>query len=159
MIFSLTIIVSWRVVTTRNQRQIVIDNVHNNSSQVRHDYAIGDLVYVENTGVSKKLSYRKEGPYRITEVFTSSTIQFYRGDINKWVNIRRIVTHFDSTNIVPWSNWTAHIWGVDAVIDTTPLQASSIFPLFFKYLDQRKKSSFFLIFFFRTQVALYPLQG
>ena len=41
-----------------------------------HDYAIGDPVYVEMTGIYHKLDCKKQGPHRITEVFTNSTVQF-----------------------------------------------------------------------------------
>ena len=34
-----------------------------------HDYAIGDRVYVGMTGIYRKLDYKKQGPYRMAEVF------------------------------------------------------------------------------------------
>ena len=47
-----------------------------NSRLVRHKNAIGDIVYVEKTGVYQKLDFKKEVPYRITEVFTDSTVDY-----------------------------------------------------------------------------------
>ena len=35
-----------------------------------HNYAIGNQVYVEMTGIYCNLDHRKKGPYIITEVFT-----------------------------------------------------------------------------------------
>ena len=47
-----------------------------------HDYAIGDRVYVEMTGIYRKLDYKKKVPYRITEVFTNATVLFQWGQVN-----------------------------------------------------------------------------
>ena len=47
VLFNLTPLVYWRVVTTRNQRQVNIDNSFENSRRVRHDYTVGDTVYLE----------------------------------------------------------------------------------------------------------------
>ena len=64
--FKLTSVVDWRVVTDRNQKQVNIDNSHKNTKQVRHDYAISGIVYVEKTDVYQKLDYKKHGLYIIT---------------------------------------------------------------------------------------------
>ena len=55
--------------------QVEIDNVRENYRRVMHDYAIGDRVYVEMTGIYCRLDYKKQGPYITTEVFTSGTFQ------------------------------------------------------------------------------------
>ena len=41
-----------------------------------HGYAFGNTVYVEMTGIYRKLDYKKHGPIRITEVFTNVTVRF-----------------------------------------------------------------------------------
>ena len=46
MLFNLTSVVDWRVVTAEKQRQVDIDNVRENAKRVTHDYAIDDRVYV-----------------------------------------------------------------------------------------------------------------
>ena len=74
MLFNLASVVDWRVVTAAKQRQVDIDNVRENSKQVTHDYAIGDQFYVEMTGIYRKLDYREQGKYTITEVFTNGTV-------------------------------------------------------------------------------------
>ena len=51
MLFNLESFIDWWFVTTAEQRQLDIDNVRENAKQVRHDYAIGDQVYVEMTGI------------------------------------------------------------------------------------------------------------
>ena len=42
-----------------------IDNVRENARQVTHDYAVGNIVCVEMTGVYHKLDYKKQGLYII----------------------------------------------------------------------------------------------
>ena len=74
MLFNLASAVYWRVVTASNQRQVDMDNDRENSSRVTHYCAMGDQVYVEITGIYRKLDYKKQGPYIITEVFTNGTV-------------------------------------------------------------------------------------
>ena len=50
MLYNLMSIVDWSVVTASKQWRFEIDNVSKNFRQVRHDYNIGNLVYVEKTG-------------------------------------------------------------------------------------------------------------
>ena len=94
-LFNLASIVDWQVVTAAKQRQVDIDNFRENARRVTHDYAIGDQVYVEMTGIYRKFDYRKQGPYRITEVFTNGTVRFQCGKFNERINIRRLKPHFD----------------------------------------------------------------
>ena len=76
MLFNLTSVVDWQVVTAVNQRQVDIDNVRENARRVTHDYAIGNPVYVEMTVIYQKLDCKKQGPYIITELFTNVKAQF-----------------------------------------------------------------------------------
>ena len=76
MLFNLMSTVYWRILTDGNQRQLDIYNVRENARQVRHEYAIGDLVYVENTGIYYRSYYKKQGLYIITEVFTYGIVRF-----------------------------------------------------------------------------------
>ena len=55
-----------------------------------HEYAIGDIVYVEITGIYSKLDYSKQGPYIITEVFINNTVRVQRGQGNKHINISQL---------------------------------------------------------------------
>ena len=57
MLFNLMSIVYWRIVTTRNQRQVNIYNFQENVRRVSHEYAICYLVYVENTCIYRKSDY------------------------------------------------------------------------------------------------------
>ena len=74
ILFNLTSIINWHVVTTGKWKKIEIDNFCKNSRQVTHFYAIGDLVYVENTGIYRKLDNNNQGPNIINEVFTNCTV-------------------------------------------------------------------------------------
>ena len=126
MLFNFTSIIDWCVVTNRKQGQVDIDNVWKHVRRVRHDQATGNLVYVENTVIYLKLYYKKQGPYIINEVYTNGTVWVQRGIIKKRINIRWLVTHFEIVELVPWRAWITHIWGVNYVIYTTPLQASVV---------------------------------
>ena len=90
MILNLASVVEWKVVTTANKWQVDIDNVQENSGRVTHEYAIGYPVYVEITGIYWKLDYKKQGPYKTTEVFTNGTIWFQRGKVNEHINLRQL---------------------------------------------------------------------
>ena len=74
MLLNLASVVDWRVVTAAKQRQLDIDNVREKPKRVTHDYAIGDRVYAEMKRIYRKLDYKKQGPYIITEVFTNCTV-------------------------------------------------------------------------------------
>ena len=75
--------------------KVDIDNVQENATKVTHDYAIGDRVYVEMTGIYHKLDYNKQEPYRTTEVFTNGKVRFQQGKLNEKINIRRLKPQFD----------------------------------------------------------------
>ena len=75
MIFNLMSVVYWQVVTAAKQQQVEIYNAWENAIQVTHDYAIGDQVYVEMNGIYRKLDYKKQVLYIITELFTKGTVQ------------------------------------------------------------------------------------
>ena len=65
MIFNLASVVDWQVITAVKQRQVNIDNVRENARQFTYYYAIGDILYVEITGIYRKLYYSKQIPYII----------------------------------------------------------------------------------------------
>ena len=95
MLCNLASIVDWRVATATKQRKLDIDNVRENVKRVTHDYAIGNQVYVEMTGIYHKLDYKEKGPYRITEVFTNGTVRVQNEQVNERINTRRLNPHFD----------------------------------------------------------------
>ena len=54
-----------------------------------HDYAIGDRVYVEMTGIYHKTDYKKK-----SEVFTNGTVEVQQGQVYECINIRPLKPHF-----------------------------------------------------------------
>ena len=95
MLFKLTSVVYWRVATAVEQCQVDIENVREKAKRVTYDYTIGDRVYVEMSGIYRKLDYKKQGPYRITEDFTNSIVRFQRGKANERINIWQLRHHSD----------------------------------------------------------------
>ena len=90
MLFNLPSVVDWQVVTAAKQLQVDIDNVREKSKRVTHYYAIGNRVYLEMTDIYRKLDYKKQVTYRITEVFTNVTVRSQRGQFNEHINIREL---------------------------------------------------------------------
>ena len=66
ILFNLPTVIDWRVATSAKQCQVDINNIRENAKRVTHDYAIGNIFYVEMIGIYCKLDYKKQGPYRIT---------------------------------------------------------------------------------------------
>ena len=88
IIFNLVSVIDWQVITAAKQQQVGIDNVQENARQFMHDYAIGDQFYMEMTGLYRKLDYKKQVLYIITEFFTNGTVQFQQGQLNERINMR-----------------------------------------------------------------------
>ena len=82
MLSNLTPLSDWHVVTNRKQWQDDIDNSRKNTRYVRYYYSVGDIVYVEKICIYRKLDYKNNVTYRITEVFKNGTVQVQRGAIN-----------------------------------------------------------------------------
>ena len=59
-----------------------IDDVQENARQVTHDCAIDFIVYVDMTGIYRKLDYNKQVLYKIKEVLKYNTVQFQWGKEN-----------------------------------------------------------------------------
>ena len=60
-----------------------------------HDYKIGYELYVKMSGIYRKLDYKKQGQYIITEVFPNVTVRVKRGQVNGQLNIGRLKPHFE----------------------------------------------------------------
>ena len=59
ILFNFASVVDWRVVTAAKKRQVDIDNVRENAKLVMHDYTVGNRVYVELSGIYRKLDYNE----------------------------------------------------------------------------------------------------
>ena len=95
ILFKLSSVFNWRVSTAAKQRKVDIINVRENAKRVTHECAIGNQVYVEMTGIYRKLDYRKQGPYIITEVFKNGTFRVQLGQVNEHINIIHLKPHFN----------------------------------------------------------------
>ena len=60
-----------------------------------HDYKIGDPLHVKMSGIYRKLDYKKQGLYIITEVFPNVTVRVQRGQVNEQINIGLLKPHFE----------------------------------------------------------------
>ena len=85
---------NYQEVWANKQKRINYDNIRENSKRVSHDYKINDYVYVLRDGNYRKLEGDKQGPYRVTEVFTNGTVRIQKGAVNERINIRRLTPHF-----------------------------------------------------------------
>ena len=61
-------------------------NLREKRNRVDYDYVVDQNVYIKNDGVQKKDCLR-EGPFKITEVFTNGTIRIQHGNVNESINI------------------------------------------------------------------------
>ena len=61
MLLNLTSVVDWWSITVRKQQKPNIYNVQENVKQVKHSYAIGDLLSMDTTGIYHKLDYKIMG--------------------------------------------------------------------------------------------------
>ena len=82
ILFKITSIIDWHIVFARKYQQVDIDNARKKYKWVRNEYKIGDLIYLEEKVIYRKLDYKKQGPYIIAEVFKKDTVQVQRGAIN-----------------------------------------------------------------------------
>ena len=94
MILNMAYVANWKNLADKRQRQIDKDNLRENSKRIRHDYAVGDQVYVIRDGIYRKLEGPHLGPYPITHIYTNGTVRIQRGAVNERINIRRLTPHF-----------------------------------------------------------------
>ena len=90
MLFNLGTVVDWKTITERKRKQITEDNKRENKGRLDHDYSVGDKVYRIKRGVKRKLDPPKEGPFRITKVFSNGTVTLEKGAKSMRLNIRNI---------------------------------------------------------------------
>ena len=87
MIFNLYTVIDWKAITLRKQKQVDRDNPRENFKRVNYDYAEQDIVYTIPDGIQGKLDYREKGPCTVTQVFTNSTVQIQRYNVNERINM------------------------------------------------------------------------
>ena len=86
------------ILAIRNNRQLLVDKrlLRENSKRIKHDYAIGDMVWKKvYLGLSDKLKATVEGPYEISRVHTNGTVTIrLHPNITERINIRRVRPQF-----------------------------------------------------------------
>ena len=86
------------IVAIRNNRQLLVDKrlLRANARRVRHDYAVGDMVWKKmHLGFSDKLLPAVTGPFPITQVHTNGTVEIrLKPNQTERINIRRIKPKF-----------------------------------------------------------------
>lgn len=86
------------ILTLQQHQQALVDKqlLHANATRIKHDYAIGDLVYKHSyLGLSDKLKPTGTGPYVISRVHTNGTVTIQLSNtIFERINIRRIYPKF-----------------------------------------------------------------
>ena len=86
------------ILAIRNNRQLLVDKrlIRENAKRIRHDYAVGDLVWKKNyLGFSDKLMPTVSGPYPIDRVHTNGTVTIRLSpNQTERINIRRIRPKF-----------------------------------------------------------------
>ena len=86
------------ILAIQENRQHLVDKrlLRANAQRVRHDYAVGDLVWKrEYLGLSDKLKPTVTGPYPIVRVHTNGTVTLRLNDhVLERINIRRIRPRF-----------------------------------------------------------------
>ena len=78
----------------QKQKRINYDNVRENSKRASYDYKVDGYAYIVRDGQYRKLEGDKQGPFRITEVFSNGTLRLQKGVVSERLNIRRLTPHF-----------------------------------------------------------------
>ena len=79
----------------RKQRQIINDNIRENSKRIKHDYKVGDRAYIIKDGNYRKLTGPHEGPFNIIQVHANGTVTIQKGITQERLNICRLTPHFE----------------------------------------------------------------
>ena len=95
MIFNMNKVVDWKLIEANKEQQILRDNIRENMKRIDYDYKIGDKVMILLKGIQRKLSRKKKGPYKITQVFTNGDVLIKKGSTTERINIRRIEPIFE----------------------------------------------------------------
>ena len=95
MIFNLKSLINWKVVSARKQQTVDKANLRENSKRIDFDYEVGQKAYIVRDKPYRKLDGPKQGPFRITDVYTNGTVRIQKGNVNERINIRRLEPHFE----------------------------------------------------------------
>ena len=110
------------ILTLQEHRQALVDKrlLRANAGRIKHDYAVGDLVWKRNyIGLSDKLKHTVVGPFSITRVHTNGTVTIQlSASVQERINIRRICPKFPILSDPPLQETTEDV-AEDPVLDPT----------------------------------------
>ena len=95
MMFNMNSLVNWKALAIRKQKLVDKANLRENKSRIDYDYQVGSCVYVMVDGIKRKLDSPKNGPFKVTDVYTNGIVRIQRGAVNERINIRRLEPHFE----------------------------------------------------------------
>jgi hypothetical protein len=75
MIHNIAFRANWDRIQKRKQDIINKSNQKENKNQIPYEYKVGDQVFLEISGILRKLSTPHTGPYPVTNVFKNGTIR------------------------------------------------------------------------------------
>ena len=90
MLFNITKVIDWKLITERKVKQVQKDNNRENSKRIPHEYSVGDKVFRIKRGVKRKLSDKKSDPFTVTKVYTNGTVKLRQGAKSMKLNIRQL---------------------------------------------------------------------
>ena len=83
----------WARIRQNKQKQINAWNERENAQRLTHEYKLGDKVLVENSGIQRKLSNPRKGPFEVIKTHTNGTVSIQRGAVKERLNIRRLTPY------------------------------------------------------------------
>ena len=90
MLFNITKVIDWKLITQNKIKQVRKDNARENSKRIPHKYKVGDRVFQIKKGVKRKLSNRKSDTFTITCIYTNGTVKLRQNNKTMKLNIRNI---------------------------------------------------------------------
>ena len=81
------------ILTLSRQRQAQVDNrlIRANRGRIRHEFKVGQKVFIKVHDRTSKLAMVRVGPFPILQVHTNNTVTVQRGQIHERISIRHLV--------------------------------------------------------------------
>jgi hypothetical protein len=80
MIYNIALRVNWdRIQNPKKENNIINEsNQKENKNQISYEYKVGDQVLLETSGILRKLSTPRTGPYPVTNIYNNGTIRIQK---------------------------------------------------------------------------------
>ena len=83
------------ILKARKQKSIHKSNIRENQKRIPHVYKEGDYVTLERKGIIPKLSFPRQGPYKVLKAHDNGTVTIETEPfVTDRVNIRRIHPYY-----------------------------------------------------------------